>query len=155
MNDQTITIIIILITFLVAFLLAYYFAHTISISKNITSNLRKLYTALFMACIMSSFEILVLLIIGKGNLIIVFLGIIFLVAAIFIGYQLKTLRFMNEKQLLLTMIEHSETSKNIVDKLLNKTNDEELNTLLQKIDKDKKDEIEKMYELLKRYKLIF
>ena len=151
MNDQTLTIIIILITFLVAFLLAYYFAHTISINKNITSNIRKLYAALFMACIMSSFEILILLIIGKGNLIIVFLGIIFLVAAIFIGYQLKTLRFMNEKQLLLTMIEHSETSKNIVDKLLNKTNDEELNTLLQKIDKDKRSEIEKMYELLKRY----
>lgn len=63
----------------------------------------------------------------------IYLMIFLIISTIIIGNKLKTLDFLDEKQFLLSMIEHHENAIVMANKTINKVKDLELITLLNNI----------------------
>lgn len=142
----------IIIMLSVSFVASYYLTENISLKKNITNNMYKFYMALFMAFIMAFFEILLYYYFSnKANHNYLLLFIAF--GMMFFGYKLYTLNFLDDKEFLLSMIEHHEHAIIMADAhdKYYKTNDPQLNSLIDNIKKNQTEEIDLMHKLLKKY----
>lgn len=134
-----------------SFILSYYVTESISLKKNITNNMHKFYMGLFMAVLMGMIELCMYYYFSKSfdNY---YLFVFLIICIIFFGYKLRTLNFLDDKQFLLSMIEHHENAivmANAHNKYY-KTNNPELINLINNIQKNQTDEINLMYRLLEQ-----
>lgn len=132
---------------------SYYINESISLERNITDNMHKLYMALFMSCQMGILELGMMYLLHGLSQIEMYAMIFLIISTIIIGNKLKTLDFLDEKQFLLSMIEHHENAIVMANKTINKVKDPELITLLNNIRTTQNQEIEQMNNMLKRMKL--
>ena len=139
----------VVIMFVASFILSYYINETISLRRNITTNKHKLYMALFMAFQMGLIELLMhYYYMGSMN---IYLLILLIIGIAYTGHQLYTLKFLNDKQFLLAMIEHHQNAIEMVnahEKYYHTTNPQ-LIKLLDQIKNSQQKEIINMYSMLK------
>ena len=101
------------IMFATSFILAYFINETLPIKKNVTNNMHKFYMSLAMAFQMALIELLMhYYYMGTFN---IYLLIILIMGVVYTVHKLYTLNFLDEKQLLLAMIEHHENAIAMVD----------------------------------------
>lgn len=143
----------ILIMFISSFILGYFLNETISLTRNITNNKHKMYMALFMAFQMALIEFLMIFyFMDYFN--IYLLGAL-LIGVIYTGYKLRTLNFLDDKQLLLAMIEHHQNAIEMVDAndkyYRTKPSAPRFNELKYNIKTTQEKEIAQMYHMLRYY----
>lgn len=139
------------IMFVASFALSYWINETISLKRNITTNKHKFMMSLFMAFQMALVELLMhYYFMGTTN---IYLLIIILLGIAYSGYQLYTLRFLNDKQFLLAMIEHHENAIAMVNanKKYYDTTNPDLIKLMDNIQESQEKEIADMWSILKNY----
>lgn len=139
----------VVVMFVASFILSYYINETISLRRNITTNKHKLYMSLFMAFQMGLVELLMHYYYMKSTNI--YLLIILIIGIVYTGYQLYTLKFLNDKQFLLAMIEHHQNAIEMVDahNKYYQTTNPRLSELLNNIKISQQQEIKDMYYMLK------
>lgn len=107
-------------------------------NNNITNNLNKLYQAIFMVLIM-------FVLANYNNYIYIMIGmIITLIIVYIIRYQV----FINDDQFLLSMIEHHQMAVDMSDRILEKSNNQQVKLLATNIINSQLGEIEYMKKLL-------
>lgn len=141
------------IMIIASIIIGYYLTMTILLSKNKTNNLNKVYQSLLMGFWMGLVEIFMFMVLMKRyDKYYVILTIFLLLGVIILTYLVVTQTFINEKQYLLSMIEHHQMAVDMSDKL--KANQEitpEVESLVDEIIKTQKDEIDQMYDFLDRF----
>ena len=138
------------IMFIASFVLSYFVTENISIKRNITNNKHKLYMSLFMAFHMALIELLMYFYF-MGTFNIYYLGILG-IGCLWSGYQLATLRFLDDREYLLAMIEHHENAiamSEAHDEYY-QTRDPEIRKLIDGITKTQEMEINLMKKLLNK-----
>jgi len=141
------------IMFISSLILGYFINETLPLTKNITNNEHKLYMSLLMAFEMTIVELSMYIYFTKSyDFKIIMMMIIFICGLLFVGYKLKTLNFLDDKQYMLAMIEHHENAiamSNAHDKYY-VTNNPRLANLINNIKKTQNEEINLMKDILNK-----